>query len=149
MPQLPLSTRRRLARGLNHAQIAAFRGRNFLGLGNRAMLTTSQGANSDLTFFARTTGTGGNLITVSYVDPASNSAALGVAVVGSAITVNLATDASGDVTSTAKQVRDAMLASAPASKLVWAQLAQGSDGSGALAAMAATNLAGAASRGAY
>ena len=50
------------------------------------------GANDALTYTAVTPGTGGNAITVAYVDPAADGAALGVVVAGNDITVNLATD---------------------------------------------------------
>lgn len=57
-------------------------------------LTTSlTGANNDMVFTAKRKGTYGDGITVAYVNPATPSAALSVAVVDKAITVNLATDA--------------------------------------------------------
>ena len=59
-----------------------------------ATITTSlPGANNDLVFTAKRKGVYGNEITVAYVDPGTPSAALSVAVVGKAITVNLATGA--------------------------------------------------------
>ena len=57
-------------------------------------LTTSlTGANNDMVFTAKRKGAYGNGITVAYVNPGTPSAALSVAVVGKAITVNLATGA--------------------------------------------------------
>jgi hypothetical protein len=57
-------------------------------------LTTSlTGANNDMVFTAKRKGTYGDGITVAYVNPATPSAALSVAVVDKAITVNLATGA--------------------------------------------------------
>lgn len=50
------------------------------------------GNNNNLVYTARDEGVPGNSITVEYVDSASNNVPLTVAVVGSAITVNLATD---------------------------------------------------------
>jgi len=55
--------------------------------------TNLTGANNDLTFTAVTKGTDGNDITVTYVNPATPSAALSVDVTGTDITVNLATSA--------------------------------------------------------
>ncbi len=63
---------------------------------------------------------GGNNLTAQLKDPGAASAPLSVAVNGSAITVNLATDATGKVTSTAAQVIDAINASPDASRLVTA-----------------------------
>jgi hypothetical protein len=59
-----------------------------------AILTTAlSGSNNDLKFVSKRAGTLGNAITVAYVNPATASAALSVAVSGTAITVNLATSA--------------------------------------------------------
>lgn len=59
-----------------------------------ATLTTAlTGTNNDLVYTAVTGGTAGNDITVAYVDPGTASAALSVSTSGSAITVNLATNA--------------------------------------------------------
>lgn len=111
-----------------------------------AMLSTAlAGANNDLVFTAKNHGVGGNAITVRYVDPAGNNQALSVGVVGNAITVNLATGVAGAITSTAAQVRAAVLASAPAMALLSAvTLKTGNDGTGVVIAMAATNLTGGA-----
>ena len=63
-------------------------------------------------------GTVGNAITIAYVDPEDTNQSLGVVVVGSAITVNLATDGAGAITSTAAQIATALGLSEPASELV-------------------------------
>jgi phage tail sheath protein FI len=99
-------------------------------------------------FKAVTGGTSGNSVTVRYVDPASNSAALAVSVVSNAITVNLATNGSGGLISTRQQVIDAINQSTPASALLTATLGSGFVGSDFLAAVAATNLAGGGGTGA-
>ena len=88
----------------------------------------------------------GNNIRVALIDPGANSATLSVAVVQTivnnitikTINVSLATDSSGDITSTAAQIIAAIVASTPASALVVAS------GAGAIAvnAVAATPLAG-------
>lgn len=82
-------------------------------------------------------------VSVEFLDPGANNAALSVAVntVGndSTITVNLATDGAGTITSTAADVASAVNADATASGLVSA-VAQGA-GSGVVAAAAATAVA--------
>jgi hypothetical protein len=64
---------------------------------------------------------GGNGITAEFKDPLAANAPLGVAVTGSAITVNLATDATGKITSTAAQIVSALNADPAASALVSAE----------------------------
>jgi hypothetical protein len=91
--------------------------------------------NAGITYTAVTAGTGGNAITVRYV-VSGNNTALSVAVVSSAITVNLATDGGGAATSTATLVKAAV----PASALVATALI--GDGTGVVSAVTATNLAG-------
>jgi hypothetical protein len=111
--------------------------------GVQASLTTAlTGANNDLTFTSRGRGNIRNLITVAYVDPAANNAALAVSTVGNAISVSLATGGGGAITSTAAQVRDAVNADSAASALVFAANAAANDGTGVVTAMAATALAG-------
>lgn len=71
-----------------------------------------------LTYTADTAGANGNSISLTYVDPAAPSQALSVAVVGSAITVNLATDSSSVITSTANDVSTAVSGYPAAAALV-------------------------------
>lgn len=131
-----------LARGFNKRHVSTLRNRVFLGIGNRATLTTAlAGSNNDVTLLAKTPGTAGNSIRLGIV-VAGASTALSVAVAGSDITVNSATSAGAAATSTAKQVIEAINAHAGASALVWAQDAPGSDGTGVVAALSYTNLAG-------
>jgi hypothetical protein len=80
---------------------------------------------------------GGNDITAELVKPGA-SQPLSVAVNGKAITVTLATDASGAVTSTAKQVVDAINASA--ASLVSATTFRNTGGTGVVAPTASTKL---------
>jgi hypothetical protein len=134
--------------GVLNQLLAAITGgvKQILGAGTapvRAALTTAvAGTNNDLVFTARHFGTSGNAITVAYVNPLANNAALQVSVVGKAITVRLATGAGGAITSTAAQVSAAILASAPATELVSVANAAANDGTGVVAALAATPLAG-------
>ncbi len=99
-------------------------------------------ANADVLITAAAVGTAGNQIRVQYVDPAANSEALAVSVSGNDITVTLATDASGEITSTANQVVTAINGSAEASALVTAANDAGNDGSGLVNAVDFTTLAG-------
>lgn len=111
----------------------------------KAVLTTAlAGVNNDLTLLAATAGAAGNGITVALTDPSGTDQELGVVVTGSAIVVNLATGEDGAITSTAREVRDAVNADSEAAALVAASLAPGNDGSGVVTALAATNLAGGA-----
>lgn len=115
------------------------------GFPSQATLTTAlTGSNNDLKYTSVGRGVGQNAVTITYVDPPGNNAALGVSVTGNAITVNLATDGSSAITSTADDVAAAILASAPASALVSAEDAPGNDGTGVVTALAATPLAGGA-----
>jgi hypothetical protein len=110
---------------------------------NYATLSTNlTGAQNDLTFTAVNSGAAGNAVHIVYVDPAGNDAVLGVVVAGSVITVNLATSGIGAITSTAAQVRTAILASAPAALLVGVALKAANDGTGVVTALADTPLAG-------
>jgi hypothetical protein len=110
-----------------------------------ALTTALTGTNNDLTYTSKATGnnySSGNSIRVRYV-VAGNNTALSVSVSGSDITVNVATDGSGNPTSTAAQVRTAVLASVPAAALVDVTLAAGNDGTGVVTALAFTSLSGA------
>jgi hypothetical protein len=107
-----------------------------------ALTTALTGANNDLVFTARRGGENGKNVTIRYVDPGAASQALSVTVAGSAITVNLATNGSSVITSTAAQIRDAVNGDATASGLVFAANAAANDGTGVVTAMAATPLAG-------
>lgn len=109
--------------------------------------TNLAGANNDLTYTAVTAGSGGDGITIRYLDPAGNNQVLSIGVVASAITVNLATGVGGAITSTAASIAAAIALSAPAAALVTVANKTGNDGSGVVIALAATNLAGSTSAG--
>ncbi len=83
---------------------------------------------------------GGNDVTAALLNPAAASSPLSVAVAGKAITVNLATDAAGAVTSTAAQVVDAINASPAAAALVTATKFRTNTGAGVVAPTATTAL---------
>jgi hypothetical protein len=113
------------------------------GEGTRARLVTAlAGANNDVIWTARTVGTGGNAITIAYVNPGGNNQALSVGVVGNAITVNLATGSAGAITSTANDIINTVRASVAANALVYGELPPANNGHGVVIALGATNLAG-------
>lgn len=104
-------------------------------------ITALTGSNNDLAFIARATGTTPT-VRVTFVDPAGNDAALGVGVASQDITVNLATNGSGTITSTAAQVKAAIEASVAANALAVVALAPSNDGTGVVTAMSQQTLAG-------
>lgn len=113
------------------------------GPATAATLSTNlTGNNNDLTFTAVAVDATGNDITIAYVDPAAPSVALLVTVVGSAISVRLATDESSVITSTAAQVDAAIDALPAAAALVTPANKAANDGTGVVTAMAATPLTG-------
>lgn len=115
----------------------------FMGLGNRATLTTAMaGANNDLLLYAKTPGTAGNSIRLALV-VAGASTPLSVSVSSNDITVNVATNGASAAISTAAEVASAIRFSLTARTLVHAQVAPANDGTGVVTALAFTNLAGA------
>lgn len=141
MAQLSLKERRARARGISRRVIPGWAGRKYLGIGNRATLTLGTG-NAQLAYFAKTPGTTGNSVTISYVVAGANTP-LSVSVAGSAITVNVATNGSSAATSTATEVKRAVDFDPTAGALVQAYRPLGSDGTGVVSAVAATALSGA------
>lgn len=108
-----------------------------------ATLTTAlTGDDNDLVFTAVEKGTAGNSVTIKYTDPAANDAPLTVNVTGTDIDVLLATNGSGDITTTAAQITSAILASVEASELVTSANAGGNDGTGVVTALTETPLSG-------
>ena len=106
----------------------------------KAMLTTTFGGNRDLEYTAVTTGAAGNDITIAYVNPGANYSTTTVSVSGTAITVNLRTNAYSQTVATAAEVLGSVSLDAAASSLVTVQLPEGSAGEGIVTVMAATNL---------
>jgi len=103
---------------------------NAAGATAATLQTGRTSADTAILYTAASAGMAGNAITVELADPGSNSAALAVTVSGTAITVTLATDVAGAITSTAQEVIDAIAAAPEAAALVTASNATGSDGSG-------------------
>lgn len=120
---------------------------NWQAAGSRvsASFTTAfAGTNNDLKFTSKSAGAnyaGGNSTTIAFV-VAGVSTPLTIGVVGSAITVNVATTAGSAASSTSAQVKAAIEASVPANALVTVDHATGNDGTGVVAALGTTSLAG-------
>lgn len=143
MPNLSLRERRMRARGINPRLVKLWGRRTFMGLGNRATLTTNlTGANNDLFYMSRTPGTGGNAITIAYT-VAGASTPLSVAVATKAITVTVATTAGSAASSTAIDIERAIRLNTAANALVHVNRAPGNDGTGVVTALTATALSGA------
>ncbi|MFB6468942.1 flagellin [Cytobacillus sp. Hz8] len=94
-----------------------------------------------LTFEAKTAGVAGDNIQIEFADPGANSAALGIVVSGNKITVNLATDGAGAITSTADEIKAALNGDTDTMGLLNAVTGGGTT---AVTANAVTNLAGGA-----
>lgn len=107
-----------------------------------ALTTVLAGANNDLVWTAVAGGTDGHAITIEYVNPGAINQPLGVVVVGNAITVNLATDGGGAITSTADDIKLEVRATPAAIALVSVADSGADDGTGVVTAMAATALSG-------
>lgn len=112
-----------------------------------SLVVNPDGDDNALAFTAVAYGAQGNAISIAYLDPDANDAALSVAVDGKAITVYLATDEAGEVTSTAAEVLAEIEASEQADALVTgvihtADTGSADDGSGVVTAMAQANFTG-------
>jgi hypothetical protein len=111
-----------------------------------AKLTMALGSNKDLEFTSMVLGHGPAHDGVSAasveIAVAGNDTALSVVVTGSDIVINSATSGAGVATSTARQILDALQASAAAMALIKVRLATGSDGSGIPGAVAHAHLTG-------
>lgn len=106
-------------------------------LGN-AEFTSNLGnsIDNDLIFTAKASGVGGEAVSIKYVAPTDPDQTLSVSVVGSAITVNLATDSLSFVTSTSADVKAAIETNASANALITVANAGIDNGTGLVAAMA-------------
>jgi uncharacterized protein len=102
-----------------------------------ASLTLGTGT-AALTFTADTPGVAGNSITVRLSNPGAISQALSVSLDGLAITVSLATNGSGEITSTADAIKTALDANATIAALVNVT----SGGTGVVTAHPTTRLSG-------
>ena len=100
------------------------------------------GARDDIVITAKQTGADGNAIKVQLVDPDAASASLKIAIETDVIRVYLATDGGKTITSTIAQVIAVINATLYVKDIVVATLADGSVGTDAAIAVAATALAG-------
>ena len=82
----------------------------------------------------------GNQVTMQFVNPGAPSSPLSVSVSGLAITVSLATDGAGALTSTAAQVVAALNADPSASAILWAATYRGNAGAGIVQPSAVVHL---------
>lgn len=102
-----------------------------------ASLAMGMSGTNRITWRAKNTGSAGNNVQIAVLKNGNNTA-LSVSVIAQIITVNLATDASGNATSTCSQVVTAVNNNAPASALIQATLVD----AGIVAPFAATHLTG-------
>jgi hypothetical protein len=116
--------------------------------GVAASLTTNlTGAtNNDLVFTAKSAGAAGNNIKIAYSDPGGVTATASVYLTGNTIVVSLGR-ASSAVNTTAAAVKALIDGYAPAAALVSVDNAASNDGTGLVAALAATALSGGADAG--
>ena len=82
----------------------------------------------------------GNQVTMQFVNPGAPSSPLSVSISGLAITVSLATDGAGALTSTAAQVVAALNADPSASAILWAATYRGNAGAGIVQPSAVVHL---------
>jgi hypothetical protein len=82
----------------------------------------------------------GNQVTMQFVNPGAANSPLSVSVSGLAITVNLATDGTGALTSTAAQVVAALNADPAAAQILWAATYRGNAGAGIVQASPVVHL---------
>ncbi len=105
---------------------------------NTVSIAAATLTNQSLTYTALVDGASGNLITIRLLDPSAINQSLSVTVTGTAITVHLATDGSGVITSTPTLIKAAVNASVASMLLL---IPVTGSGSSAVTALAATPLA--------
>ena len=115
-----------------------------IGFVKAALTTAFATANSNLTFSAREEGTAGNAVKVALVAQDLADQVLSVAVAGTTITVNLATDENKAIITTANDVIAIITENDIARDLVSVENIKNSDGSGIVSTIAATALSGGA-----
>jgi phage tail sheath protein FI len=109
----------------------------------KARLLTGVVANNNaLTVTSKLDGALGNTSSLRLVNPGTNSAALSVQVSGRDVTVNLATNGSGVITTTATQLKTAIDGNAAASALFTVANTGASTGAGVVTALRRATLAG-------
>ena len=116
---------------------------NYLVRLKASATTAIAGNDNDLTLTHGLGGTPGNGISLTYIDPAANSQELSVTVATKAITVHLATDEHGTITSTCNDVVEALNTSLAVHALGVTAQPTGT-GKGLVAAMSAVTTSGGA-----
>ncbi len=113
-------------------------------LGHAALNTNLIGNDNDLQFVALAPGTAGNGIQIEYVHPgAGYGPPTDITVTDDRITVNLETDAAGNIVATAQDVMNAINAHPTASQMVTASLTDpDGGGTGLVTEMGLTSLSG-------
>lgn len=106
------------------------------------LLTGTVAANNALTFTAALPGSIGNEVSVKFRDPGANNSALAITVSGKAITISLATGATGSITSTASSVKTAFDLVPAAVALATVANTAGSSGAGVCVAGSAQFFSG-------
>lgn len=101
-----------------------------------ALATAASLTNQTLVYTANIAGVAGNSISVTLVDPPGNNVPLSIAVVGTAITVTLATDGSSAITTTRAQ----LVAALNADTAVTALLTVAGSGATVITALTQTSL---------
>ena len=101
--------------------------------------TALSGANNDLVWKSKKEGD--NNITITYIDPETSSQSANIEIDASNnITVNLATDESGDIITTANDIANLATNNPDIDDLIKIQNAEDNDGSGVVTAMPQTSL---------
>ena len=113
------------------------------GVERHSILMTGQLAtNNAILWVAKASGTGGNQISVKLVNPNKANSRLTITVVNNKITVSLATDGNGTITSKAKDVITAIGKDGNAKTLVSVLNPEGSNGKGIVAPQGRISLSG-------
>jgi len=115
----------------------------YLHIKPTASLTTAMaGTNNDIFVQAQKPGAAGNSITLELIDPTTMNTPISIVVTGTAIAVTLAVDGASAITTTARQLVDALNAHPGAFSLIKAVVKAGDSGAGVVTALAATPLTG-------
>ena len=103
-------------------------------------LTRLNGDDNDLIITALEKGATGEDISIEYIDPGAANQPLSVSVTGNRITVSLATDLNGAITSTAEQIMDLLNSDSATRNLVAVEREAGQTGLGRVTAMSEQSL---------
>jgi len=96
--------------------------------------------NDQVLIFAASDGADGNEISVAFVDPGAADQSLSISVSANEVTVSLATDGAGNVTTTLSELVAALEANSQASSLIKVEIPDGVSGSQVVQSMSPTHL---------